>query len=63
MKNSRDAPDWMREYHFLLLEVIDEIERYLPNDPIEIRILLKSYIFPPVGSAIGEIFLFGSEQQ
>ncbi|RFA29936.1 hypothetical protein CAI21_08930 [Alkalilimnicola ehrlichii] len=44
----------MREYHALLQDVIDDIERYLPDDPMEVSIMLENHVAPPVGSAIAE---------
>jgi hypothetical protein len=61
-RESANAPKYMREYHALLIEMIEEIEQYLPDEKIEMSIYLKNHISPPVGSAIGEILYFGNEQ-
>ena len=48
----RNFPTPMKNFHHLLSEIIEDIESYLPDEKLKMKILLQNYVAPAVGSAI-----------
>lgn len=47
-----DSISSLRGFHGLLLNVIQDVEEYLPDELVVVSILLANHVAPPVGSAI-----------